>query len=126
MRNRTAAILICFFGGYFGVHKFYLGQITQGIIYLIFCWTCIPALISFFEFLGLCFMTDREFDARFNYDTSPNLLDRGTSYPVAPAAPGRSKAEATSTLYELKKLYEDGIITAEEYESKRRKMLDDI
>lgn len=124
MRNRTAAILICFFGGYFGIHKFYLGQVTQGIIYLIFCWTCIPALIAFFEFLGLCFMTDREFDARFNYDTSPNMLDCATNYPVAPS--NRSKTEATATLYELKKLYEDGIITAEEYESKRRKMLEDI
>jgi TM2 domain-containing membrane protein YozV len=123
MRNRTAAILICFFGGYFGVHKFYLGQNVQGILYLIFCWTCIPALISFFEFLGLCFMSDREFDARFNYAAEPNTLGQGSSYPVAP---GRSKAEATSTLYELKKLYEDGIITAEEYEAKRRKMLDDI
>jgi TM2 domain/Short C-terminal domain len=123
MRNRTAAILICFFGGYFGVHKFYLGQNVQGILYLIFCWTCIPALISFFEFLGLCFMSDREFDARFNYNPEPNTLAQGSSHRVAPV---RSKQEATSTLYELKKLYEDGIITAEEYEVKRRKMLDDI
>jgi hypothetical protein len=105
MRNRTAAILICFFGGYFG--------------------TCIPGIIAFFEFLGLCFMSEREFDARFNYGANPNVLDRGTSYPVAPAN-NKSSKEATSTLYELKKLYEDGIITAEEYEVKRRKMLDDI
>jgi TM2 domain-containing membrane protein YozV len=123
MRNRTAAILICFFGGYFGIHKFYLGKNIQGILYLIFCWTCIPGLISFFEFLGLCFMSDREFDARFNYDAAPHTLTQGSSYRVAPS---RSKQEATSTLYELKKLYEDGIITAEEYEVKRRKMLDEI
>ena len=125
MRNRTAAILICFFGGYFGVHKFYLGKNVQGILYLIFSWTCIPALISFFEFLGLCFMSDREFDVRFNYYTEPNTLGQSSSYPVAPPS-SRSKTEATSTLYELKKLYEDGIITAEEHEAKRRKMLDDI
>ncbi len=123
MRNRTAAILICFFGGYFGVHKFYLGQNVQGILYLIFCWTCIPGIIAFFEFLGLCFMSDREFDARFNYGPEPNTLTQGSSYRVAP---GQSKQEATSTLYELKKLYEDGIITAEEYEAKRLKMLDHI
>jgi TM2 domain-containing membrane protein YozV len=123
MRNRTAAILICFFGGYFGIHKFYLGQNIQGILYLIFCWTCIPAIVSFFEFLGLCFMSDREFDARFNY-VNASVLEPRSSYPVVSS--GRSKKEATSTLYELKKLYEDGIITAEEYEVKRRKMLDDI
>ena len=68
-------------------------------------------------------MSDREFDARFNY-ISPEILDRVSSYPVVP--PSRSTKDATSTLYELKKLYEDGIITAEEYEVKRRKMLDDI
>jgi TM2 domain-containing membrane protein YozV len=122
MRNRTAAILICFFGGGIGIHKFYLGKNVEGILYLVFCWTLVPSLIAFFEFLGLCFMSDREFDAKFNY-ADPNLLDRGSGYPVAHA---RSTKEATSTLYELKKLYEDGIITAEEYEVKRRKMLDDI
>jgi TM2 domain-containing membrane protein YozV len=124
MRNRTAAILICFFGGFFGIHKFYLGKNVQGILYLIFCWTSIPGIISFFDFLGLCFMSDREFDARFNYDAPPNSLNRGMSYPVV--SPSKSAKDATATLYELKKLYEDGIITAEEYEAKRRKMLDDI
>jgi TM2 domain-containing membrane protein YozV len=123
MRNRTAAILICFFAGGFGIHKFYLGKNVEGILYLIFCWTCIPSLIAFFEFLGLCFMSDREFDSRFNYANS-NVLDRGLSYPLPPS--NKSAKEATSTLYELKRLYEDGIITAEEYEVKRRKMLDDI
>jgi TM2 domain-containing membrane protein YozV len=123
MRNRTAAILICFFGGYFGIHKFYLGNPILGLLYLFFFWTCIPGIVAFFEFLGLCFMSDREFDARFNYAEESNLLTQSTRYPMASA---RSRQEATSTLYDLKKLYEDGIITAEEYEVKRRKMLDDI
>jgi TM2 domain-containing membrane protein YozV len=123
MRNRTAAILICFFGGYFGVHKFYLGNPVLGILYLVFFWTCIPGVIAFFEFLGLCFMSDREFDARFNYDADSNLLNQSSRYAIPSA---RSKQEATSILYELKKLYEDGIITAEEYETKRRKMLEHI
>lgn len=123
MRNRTTALLICFFGGYFGIHKFYLGKNVEGILYLVFCWTCIPGIIAFFEFLGFCFMSDREFNARFNYG-SQNELDRTPNYPVV--QPGKSAKDATSTLYDLKKLYEDGIITAEEYEVKRRKMLDDI
>jgi TM2 domain-containing membrane protein YozV len=123
MRNRTAAILICFFGGGLGIHKFYLGKNVEGILYLVFFWTFVPSLISFFEFLGLCFMSDREFDARFNY-ANPGQLGQNSSYPVV--SPGRSTKEATATLHDLKKLYEDGIITAEEYEVKRRKMLDDI
>jgi TM2 domain-containing membrane protein YozV len=124
MRNRTAAILICFFGGGLGLHKFYLGNNVQGIFYLIFSWTLIPWVIAFFELLGLCIMSDREFDARFNHFADPYTLDRAYNQVVMP--PMRSTKDATATLYELKKLYEDGIITAEEYEVKRRKMLDDI
>jgi TM2 domain-containing membrane protein YozV len=123
IKDRTVALLLCFFGGWFGIHKFYLGKNVEGVIYLIFCWSFIPGIIAFFEFLGLCFMSDREFNARFNSAEIPTL-DRGTSYPVVP--PSRSTKDATSTLYDLKKLYDDGIITAEEYEAKRRKMLDDI
>jgi len=124
MKERTVAILLCFFLGGMGIHKFYLGKNVEGTLYLIFCWTFIPSILAFFDFFGLCFMSDREFNARFNSSTASNLLDRGNGYPIAP--PTKSTKEATSTLYELKKLYEDGIITAEEYEVKRRKMLDDI
>ena len=124
MKERTVAILLCFFLGGFGIHKFYLGNNAQGVVYLIFSWTLIPGIIAFFEFFGLCFMSDREFNARFNNYTLPTLLDRSSGYPIVP--PAKSKQEATATLYDLKKLYEDGIITAEEYEVKRKKMLDDI
>jgi TM2 domain-containing membrane protein YozV len=124
MRDRTVAILLCFFGGGFGIHKFYLGKTFAGIIYLVTSWTLIPGIIAFFEFLGLCFMGDREFNARFNDYYSTPTLDHSTAYPVNSGA--RTATEATATLYELKKLYDDGIITAEEYEGKRRKMLDDI
>lgn len=122
MKDRTVAILLCFFLGGFGIHKFYLENNAAGIIYLIFSWTCIPAIIAFFEFFGLCFMSDREFAARFNYANS-NIAG-GDARSVIP--PMRSAKESTSTMYELKKMYDDGIITAEEYEMKRRKMLDDI
>jgi TM2 domain/Short C-terminal domain len=123
MKDRTVAILLCFFVGGFGIHKFYLGNNVAGIVYLIFCWTFIPSIIAFFEFFGLCFMSDREFQVRFNY-ADPNAIGGGYAPPFVP--PAKSSKEATSTLYELKKMYEDGIITAEEYEAKRRKMLDDI
>lgn len=43
----TAGVLALLLGG-LGFHKFYLGKIGQGILYLLFCWTYIPA------FLGLC------------------------------------------------------------------------
>ena len=123
MKDRTVAILICFFVGFCGIHKFYLGKNTAGILYFVFSWTCIPAILAFFDFLGLCFMSEREFSAVYNYLGGSNTVEQSSSYPVTPT---KSTKEATSTLYDLKKLHDDGIITAEEYEVKRRKMLDDI
>jgi TM2 domain-containing membrane protein YozV len=60
----TAALLALFFGG-IGVHKFYLGQSGAGIVYLLFCWTLIPALIAFIEALVLFGMGEREFATKF-------------------------------------------------------------
>lgn len=33
-KNKTAALLLCIFLGYFGVHRFYVGKIGTGILYL--------------------------------------------------------------------------------------------
>lgn len=56
----TAAILALFLGG-IGAHKFYLGSIGEGILYLLFFWTAIPAIIGFIE--GIIYLTksDEEF-----------------------------------------------------------------
>lgn len=60
----TAALLALFVGGV-GVHKFYLGQTGAGIVYLLFFWTFIPALVAFIEALVLFGMSDREFATKF-------------------------------------------------------------
>ena len=49
--NKLSYLLLAFFLGSFGGHKFYSGKIGKGILYLFFSWTCIPTLISFVEFL---------------------------------------------------------------------------
>ncbi len=33
-KNRLAALLLCFFLGFFGAHKFYLGRPVMGVVYL--------------------------------------------------------------------------------------------
>lgn len=49
--NKIAyCLLACFLGG-FGAHKFYARKYVQGILYLLFFWTCIPAIIAFIEFI---------------------------------------------------------------------------
>lgn len=58
-KDKFVAALLAFFLGGFGVHKFYLGRPGQGILYLLFFWTFIPALVAFFEAI-LYLLADRE------------------------------------------------------------------
>lgn len=66
MKNKLVAALLALFLGGLGIHKFYLGQIFKGFLYLIFCWTFIPALISFFEAIILLVMSEDNFNKRYN------------------------------------------------------------
>lgn len=53
--NKVAYCLLALFLGGIGIHKFYAGKTVAGILYILFCWTFIPAIIAFFEFIiGLC------------------------------------------------------------------------
>ncbi len=66
MTNKnTAGILGIFLGG-IGIHKFYTGRFIQGFLYLIFCWTFVPAFVGFCE--GVCYFTysDERWDRDFN------------------------------------------------------------
>ena len=47
--NQIAYGLFALFLGGFGVHKFYVGKVGLGIVYLLFCWTFIPAIIALVE-----------------------------------------------------------------------------
>ena len=64
-KSRIAAALFAFFLGWIGAHKFYLGQVGKGILYLLFCWTGIPAIVSFIEFILLLVMSDEEFNRKY-------------------------------------------------------------
>lgn len=125
MRNRLVAIIITLFVGAFGLHKFYLGENLAGIMYLLFSWTLIPGILAFFDFLGLALMSEESFNRKFNGIREPY---RFTESPRVFVSNSRqeSSQEIAATLGELKKLYDQGIITAEEYETKRRELLNKI
>lgn len=47
--NKVIYILLALFVGGFGVHKFYAGKTGAGVMYILFCWTFIPAIIALFD-----------------------------------------------------------------------------
>jgi len=64
-KSRITAGILAILLGDFGIHKFYLGKIGQGIVYLIFCWTGIPAIIGLVEGILYMLMKDEEFAQKY-------------------------------------------------------------
>ncbi|KQB56670.1 hypothetical protein AE621_24940 [Acidovorax sp. SD340] len=50
----TAGVLALLLGG-IGIHKFYTGAWGWGIVYIVLCWTYIPALVALVE--GIRYLT---------------------------------------------------------------------
>jgi len=65
-RTTTGVLALCVGG--LGIHRFYLGggvNVFLGIIYFVFCWTLIPAIIAFFEGIYFLCMSDATFAAKY-------------------------------------------------------------
>ena len=64
-KNRVVAGVLAILLGDLGIHKFYLGKSTVGLLYLVFCWTGIPAVVGLIEgVLYLC-TDDKTFKSRY-------------------------------------------------------------
>lgn len=72
MKNKVLAAILAFFFGGIGIHKFYLGEIGMGILYI--CLTlvgmiiCLPigAILSLVDFILLLVMDDEKFNQKYN------------------------------------------------------------
>lgn len=65
IKNKIVAALLAIFLGSFGIHKFYLGQGGKGILYLIFCWTYVPGILSFIEGIIMLCSNDENFMIKY-------------------------------------------------------------
>jgi TM2 domain-containing membrane protein YozV len=63
-KNKVVAGLLALFLGGVGIHKFYLGRIGLGVVYLMLFWTFIPAIIGFFEGIWYLAMDEENFHDR--------------------------------------------------------------
>jgi TM2 domain-containing membrane protein YozV len=64
-RNRVTAALFALLLGGLGIHNFYLGKVGQGFLYLLFCWTFVPAVIAFIEGIIYLTLSDQAFQERY-------------------------------------------------------------
>jgi TM2 domain-containing membrane protein YozV len=131
MKDRnTAGILAILLGGV-GIHKFYLGRGLQGLIYLLFCWTFLPAILGVVEGIIYLTMSEQAFHAKYNPGYGPG-------YTIAPAqpqnivvnvantagsTPSGSTIDVTAQLRSLASLRADGVLTDAEFETQKQKLL---
>ena len=59
--NKISYCLLAFFFGFIGVHRFYAGKIGSGILFVLFFFTGIPALISIFDLISALSKPSDEF-----------------------------------------------------------------
>ncbi|AEY65443.1 TM2 domain-containing protein [Clostridium sp. BNL1100] len=64
IKNKIVAGLLAIFLGGLGIHKFYMGKIGKGILYLLFSWTFIPSFIAFIEGIVYLCSNDHNFQVK--------------------------------------------------------------
>jgi len=64
-KSKTVAVLLALLLGGIGAHKFYLGKTGMGILYLLFVWTWIPAIIALIEGIRYALMSEDEFQKAY-------------------------------------------------------------
>lgn len=60
----TAGVFALLLGGV-GIHHFSLGNTVRGVVYLLFFWTFIPAMVGFIEGILYLIKSDAEFQAMY-------------------------------------------------------------
>jgi len=88
-KDELVGVLLALFLGGLGVHRFYMGQIGAGVLYLVFSWTGIPSIIGFIE----CFLMPgrvREYNA-----AQAQRIAAGIMVPV-PQYSGTAESEAAA------------------------------
>lgn len=144
MKDKTTAFILAWFLGGLGVHKFYLNQSGMGLLYLLFCWTFIPAFIAFFE--GIVYlMTDQQtWDARHNaryahaqlpgpqHAQGGGQMAQNITVNLPPGhdaqgqLPGPKRASSSDMVDQLERLNDlrvAGVLTEQEFNQQKQRLL---
>ena len=124
-KDTSVGFLLCLLTGGIGGHEIYLGNIGAGLIYLIFCWTFIPIIISLIQLF-----TIQPRIARINDEIARKILLELQDMDQTPTKAGIESYEKADSLEhkenelkQLSKMRAKGLITESEYQTLRKKTL---
>ncbi|GAB4124204.1 MAG: hypothetical protein OHK0045_11100 [Raineya sp.] len=104
--------------GSWGGQHFYLGNVGKGILSVFFSWTFIPAIIGVVDGIKFLSMSEEEFNAKYNsvdymIGLKKNLLNNHYQH----------SHNVGEELEKLANLMDRGLITFEEFEKRKKKIL---
>ena len=125
MKDKQTAIILCVLLGCFGIHQFYLGENTKGVLWLLGYWFFIfPIgfillfvgigwvlfLLPYLDIIPLANMSNEEFNNRYNGGKKPNNI-------------GTISTKTADELEKLHALKNKGILTEKEFQERKKKLL---
>ena len=66
MRRKLTTTLLALFVGTLGIHRFYLGQVLYGVIYMILAATGVSTILALIDFVMFLIMDEKDFDYKYN------------------------------------------------------------
>lgn len=81
--NKAVLLLLTFFMGGIGAHKFYVRKNGQGVAYLLLCWTGIPWLVALIEFFIFAFTDSEELRKKYPESAGVGLIIGVTAAGIA-------------------------------------------
>ncbi len=114
-KDKTIAGILAIFGGSFGVHQFYLGNIGMGILYLmtfLLSW-----VFSWIDAIKLFTMSQDRFDRKYN----PQFFMRTDAKPTHSLP---ANVNVADEINKLDVLFKRGVLTFEEFEKRKAQLLD--
>ncbi|TAE69505.1 MAG: NINE protein [Bacteroidetes bacterium] len=123
-KDKIVAALLSWFLGLFGVHKFYLGQTGAGIGYLIATCTIVGMLFtgiaSIVDFFSLLLMSKQDFDRKYNPE---HYFAEKLGQTYLFGSPTGEVKDVADEILKLDGLFKSGVITFEEFEKRKAKLL---
>ena len=86
-RSKAIAVVLAIFLGIFGAHKFYMGSLKLGILYLLFSWTTIPFYLGLIDAVVLAIRDPSYFANGVSSSSGAKPLS-SDDYSWRPSSPG--------------------------------------
>jgi TM2 domain-containing membrane protein YozV len=118
-KDKIIAALFAWFTGALGGHHFYLGNSGKGLLYLFFCWVPITWLAAFIDAISLLTMSQDTFDKKYN----AHLYSSTSSYNQLGLGSQATNVNVADEIHKLDMLFKRGVLTFEEFERRKAKLL---